>query len=70
MKRDYVKCVASADGAYGLKVEEITAFASVAEWVDILGACNVDEVVVEADALHAVDQIDERRLFHPGDFGA
>ena len=38
--------------------------AAAADGVDVVGAEDADGLIVEADALHAVDQVDERRLFH------
>ena len=44
--------------------------AAAADGVDVVGAEDADGLVVEADALHAVDQVDKRRLFHARHFGA
>ena len=58
------------NGVDRLQREEITALAASADGVDVCLASDVDEVVIETDALHAVDKIDKGGVFHACHFGA
>ena len=70
MERDDIERVALANGLDRLQSEEVMALAATADGVDIFRAGDVDDVVIEADALHAVDQIDECGFLHAGHLGA
>ena len=70
VERNHVERVALPDRVGGLQGEEIMVFTSSADGVDIVSAYDGDGFVVKADTLHAVDQVDESRLFHAGHLGA
>ena len=70
MEGDDVERVALSDGVDGFECEEIVVLAAPADGVDIISASDVDGLLVEADALHAVDQIYESGFFHSCDFGS
>ena len=70
VERNHVERVAVADGVDRLQGEEIVRLAALADGVHIVGAGDADGFVVEADALHTVDQIDESGVFHACHLGA
>ena len=70
VERNHIQRVALPDGINLLQAEKVMVFAASADGVDIIGARDIDGFVIKADTLHAVDQVDESRLFHTGHFGA